>query len=759
MTLFKNRKNLVFYFIALCLFLIPFFWFNKDLYSLGEDDTGLAYMNTSGTLNEALSSWYSSDHIPRFEQFAGHALIFNSVLMTIKTITFNTINLQQFTYGFLLSCAFYFIVKTLELFSQKKSVAFYLAGLFYALAPYFFIIEYYYLMPSTFAIVLAPAVAYFFFKAIDTDSYKPLLKGAIWTLFLSRALTTPAFINFLIFFVIFISLYYRITIKTHSLKQIFKYLFFYGLFAFFINAVIIIPTIYSLTFEGRSALQQTFGARNEPDYMINMLSYTFSEIKQNRLFYYLTNFFPESIAKLQGFRNYGFYSAYLDKVLFLGLSFSVVILAGLTGLIKTSKKLIKPFLIMFLLSFVFLSVNITELTKSFYAYLMLYTPVFNMNRIPSMKFHLSYLYYYSLLVGFSLNYLLNIRFKRFRVFIVSYCLLVIFFSSYIFISGRVFREEIPKNWVKAMQFDKEYVKLTRELPQYIKDDTRMLLFPLGYGFGAFIPGQTRTQTYRAMTTGFKTFTGINLFSNLKILNLSIDNSINLYARDFFYQQNLESLYLLARKLNLKYIIYIKNTKHLDSFGEIIPTFTHANSAYYAPVDRSKPVYENKNYVIYKINNYNKLSSLNFEKKQSQLEFIKIADFMYVLKAKTKQNDVLYFQELYSKEWKLYEIPPDEFTCQHKSNFAKSYPNLLECQHSNNNWLGNQYLLKWWSLPLVKLPHGIYENYANIWKLNTGGQTRYYVLLFNGQRIFIISAVISLVMLTGFSFIIFKRSND
>jgi len=71
------KRNFWFGLICTLLFLIPLLWFRADLYSLGEDDTGLSYFNTKGTLNEALSAWYSSDHIPRFEQFAGHALVFN----------------------------------------------------------------------------------------------------------------------------------------------------------------------------------------------------------------------------------------------------------------------------------------------------------------------------------------------------------------------------------------------------------------------------------------------------------------------------------------------------------------------------------------------------------------------------------------------------------------------------------------------------------------------------------------------------------
>jgi len=753
------KRNFWFGLICTLLFLIPLLWFRADLYSLGEDDTGLSYFNTKGTLNEALSAWYSSDHIPRFEQFAGHALVFNLFLTALRKLTLPQINIQQLIWGLLLSLSFFYIVKVLELFARRRSPAFYLAGLFYSLAPYFFIVEYYFLMPSTFGIVLAPAVFYYYFLALKKNSNLPLFKGAILTLVLSRVLTTPAFINFMTFFGLFILVWGRFNLNWRDFKRNLQRFFVYGVLIVFINIILLLPTLFSLFTDNNSGLRQTYGARNEADYMLNMLSYTHSEIKEIRFIYYLTNIFPETIARLQGFRNYGFYPQYINHFFALSLSLSFFILLGIRDKMNRSKRETLPFLILFIVCLLFISVNLIEALKQFYSFLMIKTPIFNMNRIPSMKFHLSYLFYFSLLTGLAIEDLLRNRMRRFTLVFTIYGFIAVLLPSFIFLNGRFFRDEIPNNWVKAMKFDQTYLDLTKYVRNELRDDTRLLLFPLGYGFGAFIPGDNPNQTYRAMTTGFKTFTKLNLFGNLKILRLQTDSTINQMVEDYFYRHDLSALYSLTKKLNIKYILYIKNIKHLKPFAEIIPVYTYKSPSYFAAVNKKQPVYENTKFALYKVKNYNDLSQISTGDKDTRLSFQKIADFMYLIKIRTKSTESLLFQELFSPGWKLYPISEAEFDCKHPLNLAKNYPEISECKHLNDNWLGNLKLSRFFFKKGFDLPHGVFDGYANIWKINTHEQTRYYALIFEWQKIYVASALFSGLVLVLYLVNIYRNQNE
>jgi hypothetical protein len=758
-SLIKSLKNnWLFYLIFIFLFLIPLFWFDKKLFVLGEDDTGLAYYNTIGTLRQAFSAWYSFDHIPRFEQFVGHSFVFNLLLLSIKTLTFNYVNIQQLAYGFILSFSFLFIVKIIELLnSNVKSPFFYIAGLFYCIAPYFFIVEYYYLMPSSYGIVLAPALAYYLLLALKTESKKPLLIGAIWSFFLSRVLPTPAFINFMGFLLIFVIIKtYIDTGYTHIVKTI-KYFILFIISIAFINSILVIPSLFSFMEKGTSEIQQTFSDRNRPEYLLNMVSYMESEIKLNRITSYFTNIFPKSIANLQGFRNFDFYPRYINKIFIFAMIITLFTFYGLIYILRDKKRLIFPILFLYLICFLFISVNITESFKNLYTFLMLKTPIFNMNRIPSMKFHISYLFYFSILVGFCLDYLGNKIFKQYKTYLLIVCFLIIFTESYIFITGKFFTEEMAGNWTKVMDFNIYYKELTRDLGKYVHDDNRMLLFPLGYGYGAFIAGNSKNQTYRATVTGFKSFTGIDLFGNLKVINTVLDESVEYLINGYFYKQNVEDLYTLAKKLNIKYIIYSKDIESLKKFGEIIPSYTYKNVDYLTPVNTSVPVYENNGYVIYKINNYNDISKFSFENKSDQIVFKKIADYMYFAKIKTKSSNILSLHEGYSPNWKTYVLPKNMFDCQKSINYSKNNPQTFECLHMNDNIRGINELIKLLFQPEISYPHNIYNGFENAWKINTNNQYTYVVFIYDGQKYFLLGILFSVMILLLYIYFIVKKT--
>jgi len=746
------KENRAFWFIFVLLFLAPFFWFSKDLYILGEDDTGLTYYNTLGTLNQSLSSWFSADHIGRFEEGSGHFLIFNLLLLSLKAITFNLVNVQQLVYGLLLSLSFFYIVKILELLSSKKSITYLVAGLFYSLSPFFVMVEYYYHMPSTFAILLGPALAYHLLISLHSKNWRPLLIGAIWSLVLSRVLMTPTFINFMVLLFIFI-IVYAIFTKKFTIVQGLKYFFLYGIFILLINSSMTFSYIYSFMESDSSAFNQALSNRNRPVYLDDMVGYIKKEIELNRINYYLTNIFPEPISRLQGFRNYDFYTHYLNKT---WLFMYFVVFSSFTGLILAVKKrsrIIAPVLILFILSLLLMTVNIFQLTEKFYYFLMYNTPVFNMNRIPSMKFHIPYLFYYTILTGISLDFLHTSLKGRYKKILISMLFMAILANSFYFISGRVFTQKIPfHNTVRAMNFNEDYIQVSKDFKKYIKDDSQFLLFPLGYGFGSFIMGEDNSQFYRSMVSGFRSFTGHNMFGNLRVLGSVLDPSINTAAHSFYFQHKTEDLLTLAMKLNIKYVLYTKNTAPLKQFGELIREHTYESPDYHKPLDMSKPVYENDGYSIYKLKNYDKISHLNTGKSDSELRFKKVSDFMYKVKINTQSSDKLIFHEGFSSNWKIYSISKEQFDCRNATNFAREYPNVLECLHDNDNLTGNMELLSLGGLSPHPTKHTLHNSFGNSWEINTKAKDEYLIILFDGQKYYLAGIFTSTIFLILFIFI-------
>lgn len=749
------HRDLIFYCILFGLVILPFFWFSQDLYLLGEDDTGLSYYNPLGTLKIYLSSWCCGDALAKV-QMPGGSAIFTFLLYLAKLITFGKINLQLLTFSFILSFSFLFIVRILELLNNnKKSYAYYIAGLFYCLSAYFVIVEYYYLMPSTFVIVLAPILTFYLLKAIKTGSNKPLLIGAVWSLFLSRAITTPVFINFFAFLFLFVLLQGYFYYGLRKLKITFLSYLKLVIFIVFINAIIFIPTFY--TFITSTENTVSIAIANRTSHMNSMLKSLEAEFNIDKINDSFINLYPENLNKSRGWRDYDLYPKYFNKV--KPLMYIVVLLAfaGLLMIPKNKRKIILPILILFITTSLFLFVDVFGVFKRFYIYLMIHTPIFNMNRHPSMRFDVPFIFYYSFAVGISLYYLFKKIGPKYSKMLLIICLLVLLTINYSFISGKVFTEKLKGGTARAMDFNDNYKKLVKDFPSYIHDDAKLLLFPLGYGFGAFIQGQNDSQIYRSTITGFKNFTGYDLLGNLKVLTSSVDKSTFLDAKKYYFKYSLQSFFNLDRKLNIKYIIYSKDINSLKKWGEIIPAFTYlSNKNYYGPADKDTLIYENEGYSIYKVKNYNEISKFTSNNIDTRIYFNKIADFMYLLKIKTTHLDKIRMHEGFSKDWNVYEIKKQDFECKNPVNYAKDYPNIYECKHINDNVDGNIKLMKMFGQKIYELPHEPYNNYANEWEMNTNGEYKYMAIILGGQKYYIIGMFLSLLILCIYGYLIIKK---
>lgn len=739
-----RSDNYTFWFglILILLFIIPFFWFKHSLYILGDDDTGLSYYNPLGSLKQFSSLWFSRDNLGSFNPIAGGELPFALVLFVIKKC-FLGLNSQMVMFGLILSGSFYFVVKTLEMFTQKKSFAFLLAGLFYALSPYFMVIEYYYLMPSTYMVLLAPLIAYYLFKSIEEKNNTPLIIASLWTLLFNRALTTPAFINFMVFLYLFVIVRYLFNRSKNSVQLSIKettisYIKLF-LFVLIANAIIVLPIIAAHFFADSNALSDAVIDRTgQSNGMVASLSIEFGTKKAAA---FLANFFPADLSMAQGFRDYPIYEKYLSAVMPLMYSFLFFALIGFR-FIKQKQKVFLPIFILFILSFAFVSVDVVPFFKYVLILLIKYTPFFNMNRFPSMKFHVCYVYFYALMIGLLISFVLEKYPKLIRI-VFSVCLLSIIVVSSGLLTGKIFTSKLSGT-MRVLDFNEDYKKMVVDFPSVIKDDSNLLLFPLGYGYGSFIAGQDSTQLYRSTITGFKTFTGDNLLGNLKVISSLNDKSIEKKVESYFYSNNVNDLYSLAQKLDIKYIIYTKKLLDLSKNSEIIPKNTFKNKDYYEPVNKNSAVYENEGYLIYKINNYDDISKFSFDKQQSEISFEKISDFMYTAKIKTNDGpDILRFNEHFSNLWQMYRISQSSYNCVDPKNYSFNNSNVLECRHANNNLTGNARLMSLRGEEKTGWNHSISNDYANSWTVDTGDEYYYIAIIMKGQTYLIIGSIVSI----------------
>ncbi len=744
-------EHKVFCLIVIFLIMLPFFWFPKNSYLLGDDDTGLSYYEPLGSLINFSSVWYSADALPRNGPTIGSEAMFAFLLYIIKLITFGMINLQALSFGFILSVSFIYIVKILKLLNEEKEpLAYYVAGLFYCLSPYFTVVEYYYLLPSTFVIVVAPILTFCLLKSIKTESNKYIIIGAIVSLFFSRVLFTPVFINFFAFLFIFCLL--QTYFSSDGSKKIGKAILYFlkmTLCILFINAMIFIPLFQSFLSSADNSLSASILDRTQKKYL--MVADLTKEFNINKISDFFTNSFPDEISKAQGFRNYAVYEDYYNKVLPSMYTLGAFLFLGLLLLSRKKWIIVLPVISMFILSSLFLFVDIFDFFKRFYVFLMLNTAIFNMNRYPSMKFHIPFIFYYSLLIGLVFSFLFKKIKPKFVIYIFAFFVVVIGVTNYCLLSGNIFTDKLkPTNTARAMDFNDDYKKLVSDFSSYVHDDAKLLLFPLGYGYGAFIPGKDSTQVYRSTVTGFKSFTGYNLLGNLAVFGSTLDRSLLLFAQKYYFKNDLNIFYSIANKLNIKYIIYSKDLSSLRKYAEILPGSTYNNKNYYSILKNDEPVYENNGYAIYKIKNYDSVSQFTTNDPSTEVHFNKISDFMYLLKIRTSHADNLVLHEGFSNLWNVYKINEADFDCLNTTNYAKDYPRIFECQHVHNNIEGNLRLATMLSLPRYNFLHEKYDDYLNSWSIDSDGEFIYLVVIMDGQKYYLLGIALTLAVFLSFS---------
>ncbi len=740
---FFARRSLPLLGITLVLFLLPLFWFPRNLNMLGDDDTGLMYLNPVGALHQFSSVWYSADSVPTAGPLVGSEFMFSLALFGLRVVTFGLINIQQLTLGALLATSFYFTVRLVRYLGNADSPAHLLAGLVYATSSYFVLTEYYFLLPSTFVIMLAPLFTYSLVRAIRERSIRSLLVSAIWSFVLSRALIAPVFINFMFFLGLFAVLYGYVTGGIRRvLRAIGMYVILVACIAL-INAILLVPAVHVLFVDSTNNMITADLQSRGGDTGGTVKDLAFSDFQKQKVSDVLMNTFPEEISRQQGFVNHNLYEKFYNNRQYLMLVVLGLSLSGFLFFSRSERLLVIPVLVAFIVTFLFLTVDAIPLFKHLYLFLINNVPVFSMNRYPSLKFHVPYVLLYSVIVGIGLQALFSRVSRRVGHSLLALCALLIIVVAFPLLTGRVFYDPEDRGYnFRVLALNQNYNQMVRELPAIVDEDTSFLLFPLGYGYGSFLQGSDDQQVYRSTITGFKNATGKNLLGNLKVINTPLDPSVQERARRYYFEHDVASLWSLAAQLNIRYIIYTKQTDWLERYSEVMPEHTYASADYYSPVDRTQPVYENAGYAVYKIKNANRISRFSVGRDDSRLAFNKEADYLYRLRVNTNGPDTIVMHTGFSKQWRLVRISEKEFFCSQTSNNAAQQKTIKECVNESSNITALKTIWRFLGRQEALADHQKVDGFANAWTINTDGQDQYYALVFDGQYIYLIGGIIS-----------------
>ncbi len=518
------KKNSVLKIICFALFIIPFFWFKKNEVDYGGDSTRLYFYNSLQQISNYFVYIINPTSSLGAESPAFFYIPFFLLLGLVKKVLLDSSYLlNNLVNGVLLSGSFisvYLIVKELLAEDNKNARTNYPAifsGLFFTFSP-LIIYNWERALEAINQVFIYPLVFLLFLKYLNTKRSIYLVLLTITTFVFSINFNlgaSPWLFAFFPFAIIFLFFYAFINQKLRVfLKGFILSLFLFILVSFFH----LFPNIIDMVNSGNVYFQLIFSK----SLMENRgLDYFLSVQPHIRLTYNLTNQPAFVISKGYGHQ---FARVMYDsgvRQLFLFFTYPILVCVGIIFCNKEAsllqKKLINLILILFLVLLFLMTANITDAGLEIYKKLF-YIPGFQMFRSFYTKFAITYIFFYSLLLGFSVELILRkIKSSWRKRLLMFFLTCLVSFNAWPLISGKIVNPILlNSNNVRApTEMDPLYEKFI-DLVKDQKPDLRVLNLPLTNEGYQILQGKNKGAYLGPSSVGYmtgkRTFAGANQFS-------------------------------------------------------------------------------------------------------------------------------------------------------------------------------------------------------------------------------------------------------
>ncbi len=379
-----SYSQIIVYLCALVLFLIPFFWFEPGYINLGGDGGRLYFLDPLAVAKSALN--YTNSAYGYSFSFIPYLYFLYSMLQVLRTPT----NLIAFEHGLNLSLSFLYIVLILRVFlsnhKYKNRVIINDSIGITAGVAYISLITktgWPVALPTLNQIFLNVMIFYHMLQYIRTSKFRHLISICLVTLVFSINFglgNAPQLLSFYPLSLIFIYIYTR---YIENIPFQWKNIFILILTLVGIHSFHIFPILMSLFNSSSIVHSQVFSE---------------SVIKNAGLFYFTENHAASGKISRELFQ------WWLSKdILIYILPITIV-----GGFLSGKSKLLLLLGSMFLGTLFLVSANITEIGVKLYT-LFFYIPGFSMFRSFNEKWFYVFAFYYVLLFGMSLYYMLRRR--------------------------------------------------------------------------------------------------------------------------------------------------------------------------------------------------------------------------------------------------------------------------------------------------------------------------------------------------------------
>jgi len=464
--------------LALILLIVPFFWFRYGEIDLGGDSTRLYFFDPQSWLGNVGLYSPSTLHSTGVDDPNYCLIPFLALLVVLKSLlSGNPYFLNCFFNGLLLSGGFSFAYLAFKDMTESESktgkLCSVIGALFFVLSP-LVIYEWQKALYSFNQILVYPLVFYLFLKYLKTRRSFFIFLALIVTFIFSVNFSYPTFPWFLAFFSFACLFLFLYSLVNGTLKVLIKGLgLFVGLF-FAIQAFHLFPQLSNVLNFSNPNSQAIFSQ----DLAVNRgLSYFLSVQPFVRLTYNLLDQPQLLLAGSQDMFDFGLKYRYLFYAYIL-----VVILGGLLAAKFGNRKEKKLYFIMALIFWLlcfWMTANITNLSLALYKKLFL-VPGFSMYRSFYTKFALTYVYFYGLILSYSLFLVFKFTKNTGRkVILVGGLLFLIIFSGWPLLSGKIVNSLVwrTRDVRLPIEIDDSYLTYLKGVSQR-KLDGKYVSFPL-----------------------------------------------------------------------------------------------------------------------------------------------------------------------------------------------------------------------------------------------------------------------------------------
>lgn len=790
---FIKSWRFIIFIVCLALVLIPFLWLPLGEMDLGGDSNRLYYYDPMNFLKSFPLYGKMPEYI--WQNTVSYFIIpFVLLLVFLKLILHSSYLLITVLNGAYLVAAFLSVYSIIiEIIPNKSKVnqiatrlAALVGGLCYVLSPIttengwtkaFTVHSDFFLNPLFFLL---------FLKFIKTNKlFYLLLFLPVSFLFAQNFSPSPNFFAFFPLAFLYLCIYSLLEKKGIPIK---KLTIFLSLFLM-VHLFHLVPLVYSFLFNPND-LFHGFAATKGGQLNVG-LNYFMSVLPYIRVTNNLLGLTPTDII-----------SAYLKPI---WIVMPVIVMVGFLCFRKyyqnkNERDYSYPItFIFFLILFFLVTAKVSnfglEVYKSFFN-----IPGFTMFRDHWGKFSLTYVFFYTILFGQSLFYLLTFIPKKYKLVLCSGIIVFFIFSAFSFIRGDLIRIPIDPKYSFVTKSTLQMDPVYEQVLEYIRKDPidgRFFTVPfneffypmvsgreggmyLGPSMISYLTGRSDINGYSALLPFTPTFLDLakekdyktieNLFSilNIKYIFHNADESIYRYFPDFPYRSTREALppdknsirnflselsvkekksfgdkyyiYELDDRIYLPHL-YVATQANFYDWNKYFTTgdqFVYTTDAFY----KNKADYERRSVYIEETDR-NKLELKQDDKNIPSIIITKVNPTRYLVQVKDAVAPyTLVLSETFSPQWKLYEWTKgvDEPI------IASYFDGAISETKPLNEWLYKDAFATWGKKSIAPARHVRANGYANAWVVtpeDVGNKGDYTLVVdYLPQQIFYVSMLIS-----------------